>query len=268
MVYQVEKGESGTTHLQGYLQFHNRKYFTTVRKLPFLEGAHFEVMRGTAAQARAYCMKEESRIEGPYESGTFSEGQGARNDLKKVAEAVASGTRVESIAHDSPATFVRYHHGLHALQYTLDSVKAESELRFVKVLALIGSPGSGKTRLPYDIFGGSLIYKLNCNTNQSLWFDGYRSHPVLLIDDFKGWIRFTEFLTILDIYPYRCQIKGGSVQANWKVILVTSNYPVAQWYEQEGVRLDALKRRITWTFEIPEDTDSAEIICTAIKSEL
>jgi len=76
--------------------------------------------------------------------------------------------------------------------------------RDIKVIVLWGDAGSGKTRFVYDNHKIEDIYKLNVNSNGALWFDGYESQSVLLIDDFNGWIQYRDLLTILDRYPYRC----------------------------------------------------------------
>lgn len=68
-VYQEEVGESGTPHLQGFLQFCDRVSLPFVRDLPGLDGAHFEIVRGSAKQNVAYVTKADGRLGGPYEFG-------------------------------------------------------------------------------------------------------------------------------------------------------------------------------------------------------
>lgn len=51
-----EVGESGTRHLQGYLEFKSPKTFATIKKL--LPKAHLEKARGTRQQNLAYCQKD------------------------------------------------------------------------------------------------------------------------------------------------------------------------------------------------------------------
>nr|AHC72202.1 master replication initiator protein [Faba bean necrotic stunt virus] len=69
LVYQIEQGESGNVHFQGYIEMKKRTSLAGMKKL--IPGAHFEKRRGTQGEARAYAMKEESRIEGPWEYGEF-----------------------------------------------------------------------------------------------------------------------------------------------------------------------------------------------------
>jgi len=50
-----EVGENGTPHLQGYIEFHSPKTWSTIKKL--LPRAHIERAKGTRAQNVAYCSK-------------------------------------------------------------------------------------------------------------------------------------------------------------------------------------------------------------------
>lgn len=63
-MYQIEVGEHGTRHIQGYLECVGKKSLAQLKKLPGMERSHLEVRRGTGEQARAYCMKLEGRVEG------------------------------------------------------------------------------------------------------------------------------------------------------------------------------------------------------------
>ena len=69
-VFQREKGhETGTEHIQMYLEFSMSKKFDTIKS--YFPKAHIEARNGTKSQARDYCMKEDTRISGPYEYGNF-----------------------------------------------------------------------------------------------------------------------------------------------------------------------------------------------------
>ena len=62
-VFQWERcPETGRTHVQGYSEFRSGVRWSTIqRRLP---GAHCESRRGSAEEAKAYCTKEETRLEG------------------------------------------------------------------------------------------------------------------------------------------------------------------------------------------------------------
>lgn len=112
--------------------------------------------------------------------------------------------------------------------------------RDVEVVVFWGKTGTGKTR---TAMAEDSVYKLNTNNNGTLWFDGYDGEKTLVLDDFYGWIKYGELLTLLDGYPYRCQVKGSSVWARWTKVIITSNKRYEDWYMDRDI--SALKRRIS-----------------------
>lgn len=95
-VWQVEQGESGTRHIQGYAELKSRKALSVLKE--WLPTAHIERRRGTADQARGYCMKEETRLSGPFEHGIFEPSrQGQRTDLEDARDAIMSGASKREI---------------------------------------------------------------------------------------------------------------------------------------------------------------------------
>lgn len=55
-IYGKEVGESGTPHLQGYLEFKNARSFSSIKKI--LPKAHLEKAKGSTKQNYDYCSKE------------------------------------------------------------------------------------------------------------------------------------------------------------------------------------------------------------------
>lgn len=62
LVIGKETGESGTPHLQGFIQFTKKKRMNQVKDL-ISTRLHAEVMRGTATQASFYCKKDGDFVE-------------------------------------------------------------------------------------------------------------------------------------------------------------------------------------------------------------
>lgn len=71
MTWQLEMGETGRPHLQGYMELSGAHTMKQLHKVPGFETAHFEVRRGTQEEARRYARKDEGRIEGPWEIGVL-----------------------------------------------------------------------------------------------------------------------------------------------------------------------------------------------------
>ncbi len=100
LVFQLERcPDTGRRHVQLYCHFDSQIGRRSVQRRLGLPGAHCEKQRGTPAQAAAYCKKEESRIDGPWEYGTCPE-QGHRSDLDILHQAVLEGRGFKSIFDD------------------------------------------------------------------------------------------------------------------------------------------------------------------------
>lgn len=77
LVFQEEIGESGTHHLQGYVVLKKKARLTHFAG-GVLEGAHFEVARGTPEECDEYSSKEDTRVAGtvPVRFGKLPGGKG------------------------------------------------------------------------------------------------------------------------------------------------------------------------------------------------
>lgn len=66
-VFQEEKGDTGTPHLQGYISMKSPNRFSTMQKN--VPGAHLEVAKGSYMENFEYCTKSEGRISEPVSKG-------------------------------------------------------------------------------------------------------------------------------------------------------------------------------------------------------
>lgn len=66
-IWQLEKGENGTEHIQAYVYWKKPVRFAKVKEV--FPRAHIEPRRGTHEEAKAYCSKTETRLEGPWMKG-------------------------------------------------------------------------------------------------------------------------------------------------------------------------------------------------------
>lgn len=90
MVYQIEECPlSGKWHVQGYLELKRQCNLNIVRAMFAPAIVHLDRRMGTQAQARAYCMKLDSRVSDPMEWGDYQEVQpGKRLDLTNAAKLI------------------------------------------------------------------------------------------------------------------------------------------------------------------------------------
>lgn len=100
-----EQGDSGTPHLQCYVQFDRRVSLARCRRL-ITNRAHFEIARGTPSEASNYCKKD-----GDFdEYGQIASVQGKRNDWDELRSFVEERGNVPSnrdLASHFPGLFSR-----------------------------------------------------------------------------------------------------------------------------------------------------------------
>lgn len=237
LIYQKECGENGTPHYQGYCEISQNAKTLNWLKNNFSNTAHIEPRRGTQTQAIAYCKKEESRIDGPWEFGE-PKAQGSRTDLVALGTLAKEGKRKREAFEEMPACYMRHHRAYQHIQSLYKPAAVERE-----VILLIGPPGIGKTRFVHDNHEEFWQTPLQ----KEMWFDGYDGQAVALIDDFQGQMPLTLLLQLLDRYIVQVPIKGGFTWWTPTKIYVTSNYEISEWYDysKRNEARAALERRFS-----------------------
>lgn len=235
LVFGRERGEQGTPHLQGFLQ-HSSRRTLAYNKREVHAAAHWEIARGTPAEASEYCKKD-----GDFEEfGEMAKGQGARNDLQAVVQLIKDGASKRKIADEHPAAVLRYGRGIDALRICQ---KPPTRVGPPYIQVHWGETGLGKTRRVHT----------ECPEAEELWvhpggkwFDGYDGQKNVLFDDFDGgWYKLGYLLKLLDRYTFQVPIKGGFTWWNPTNIYITSNVDPREWYAGANeAQQKALMRRL------------------------
>lgn len=263
LVYQVEMGEEGTIHLQGYLELESP------RRLPYLRSlaprAHWEIRKGSRRQALEYVTKEESRLVPPSawksgaerwidcvnddmssfwtslnmlqmingsERGTSATSSRLSEIRGKLAE---NSSSLEEVADEDFDLWVRYFRAFE--KYIC--MKTPPRNHPVDVHVVCGPTGTGKSKWAMETYPGAYWKQ------RSKWWDGYFNHETVIIDEYYGWLPFDLLLRLLDRYPLLVESKGGQIQFVARTIILTSNKSPAEWYSSDSnCYIEALLRRI------------------------
>lgn len=265
---QLERGENGTLHVQGYVGLSTQRSLSVLKRIIGTNRIHADPARGDAASNLAYCTKEDTRIT---DDERFPEpiifGEFLRNGQRRGAAGSGGDnltrTDVVELIRNQPeisSDEIVDQGGLAVLAFnpnivsTVRSILAVDERRSgVQCHLYIGPPGSGKSRL------ADHQYPTAFRKPPGTWWDGYSSEQFVILDDFDGnSMSIGDFLRLVDRYPLRVQIKGGFVKMVARYFCITSNlHPSDWWPEQPAARKAAVFRRIGVVVEFFQNQDYA-----------
>lgn len=232
-------------HLQGVLALSKPMRMTGVKAL-LHPAVHLEATKDWQ-RSLTYVWKSETSVEGSKRELGVMPQQGKRSDLT-TAITTMEQSGLDRVASELPSVYVRYHKGLEALQRRRAKIQAVYPR---KVVVLIGPPGVGKTYWALTKFEN--VYRVL--DAKKGWFDGLDGHQVALFDDVgRGSLPCHNTLKQLtDSYGLHVQVKGGSTLWTPRLVILTSNELMDEWYGPDvaNVHYDALKRRVK-VFYLPQ----------------
>lgn len=232
---QLEQGnESGYLHWQLICILEKQSRLPAIKKI-FGTSIHAEPTR--SSKADEYVWKEDTRVANTqFELGKKPMCRNRITDWEEIRSAATSG-QLDDIPAD---VYIRCYNQLRRISADNASpVAIERE-----VIVYWGSTGVGKSRRAWEEAGLDAFPK---DPRTKFW-DGYRNHQHVVIDEFRGGIDIAHILRWFDRYPVLVEIKGSATVLKANKIWITSNLPPELWYpELDDLTKQALLRRLNIT---------------------
>lgn len=256
---QLERGESGYKHYQGYIENGAPIRFSTLKKkFPTI---HLEPRKGTQFQAYEYATKKETRIGkvlGNMEKPPEEQKRGRGKILETLHERIRNGEKVDDIIQTSPEAMPHIRN-LRELENVIQRTTArKKKYRDVKVTYLYGKTGVGKTRHVYDTYD-----ELYTVTDYRHPFDNYNGEKVLVLDEFNSQLQIEFMLKLLDVYPMELPARYHNKHAAHEEVWIISNLKLEELYpsvqESSPQQWKAFLRRIHHYYEMGKNHVMVEI---------
>lgn len=238
-----EKGEKGTPHIQGYFYFKNARSFRATMKI--LTRWKLFIAKGSAEENFNYCSKQ-----GEYKEFGKIPKQGERSDLKKITDEILEGKQVNTIAIDNPNLYHQYGRTLNKIEDL--RMRQQYRTEMTEGIWYYGPTGVGKSHRALKDYTPETHYII---PEDNGWWDAYTQQETVVINDFRGQIRYGEMLQMVDKWPYFVKRRGREpLPFTSKKVIITSSLPPDETYYNRNAedKIEQLLRR----FKVYKITDT------------
>ena len=238
----------GLEHLHMVLEDSDQARFSALKKL--YPQAHLEPTKGTKEQAEDYINKRGKFVEKGEQVlyiakyGEIKGAQGQRKDLEIIQDYIDQGLTPSQIM--SKNISYRRHEKLIRDAY-FDKRKNETPfLRDIKTTWHVGESGSGKTYFAKSLveqYGEDNLYLMNDYDNGGL--DRYNGEPILFLDEFRGQIKYSTLLGMLQGYKQQFHARYTNIFGLWNEVYIATVLPPEMVYQnmvQENQAVDTQKQ--------------------------
>lgn len=244
----------GLNHLHCVFEDVKAMRFTSIKKA--FPTMHIEPTKGSKEQAEDYINKRGKFAEKGEvivfidQKGEIKGAKGQRSDLEVIEELLAQGKTPREIMAMSLA--FRRHEKIIKDSFFERKAAETKPMRDIKAYWHVGASGSGKSYTYVELvesLGEEKVYMLtDC---ESGGFDKYCAEQILIIDEFRGQIKFHILLNSI-LSPYKTQVHSrySNIVGLWNEVHITSVLPPEKVYQkmvEENRDLDSyeqLRRRI------------------------
>lgn len=255
--------DTGRPHLQGYTEFKNAVTVSAFNKKVGLKKGNSlwincQVRQGQPKEAAGYCKKGEGAnragkdpgnelyFDTPHETWVgFENGQITRQGvpacLESAATAIAEGMSYDDIILENP--WLGHQYGRALKEHQMIALRQKWRTWMTEGEWYIGSTGIGKSHVAFEGYSPETHHIWNlCEEKQ-----GYNGQEIIIINDFRGQIRYSELLTLVDKWPHMIARKFSEegIPCLAKKVIITSSLAPHECYNNlaEKDSLEQLYRR-------------------------
>lgn len=222
---------TGWLHHHIYINFKKSQRHGAVKKI-FGKTVNIQDAKGDAHDGKKYATKPETKTGDLilYEYGTIPV-KGKRNDIEVFKNDIEAGLSKQEMFDKHFHTMARYPRLYNEYSASLLEQKAKKRHKQpVDIIYIYGTTGTGKTTKAYE-FDENLYTIDHSYCEDKVWFDGYTGQDTVLFDDFRGGIKFSYMLKLLDTRYMQLAVKFGFTHKAWKRVIITSNIPPEEQYQ-------------------------------------
>lgn len=238
----------GLKHLHMVLEDSNKARFSALKST--YPKAHLEPTKGTKEQAEDYINKrgkfEEKGEQVLYiaKFGEIKGCQGARKDFDILEDMLEKGYRPEQIMREN-MSFRRYEKYIRDAYY--DKRKRETPfLRSINCTWHVGESGSGKSYTANQLVESGFLEDMYLLTDyDGGGLDHYNGEDILFMDEYRGQIKYSTLLMMLQGYMQQFHARYANVYGLWTKVHITSVMPPEMVYQkmvEENRNIDTLKQ--------------------------
>jgi hypothetical protein len=244
----------GLPHCHAVFEDTKAMRFSAIKKL--YPAMHIEPTKGNKEQAEDYINKRgkwEEKGEQIICISRFGEikgCQGQRRDLSIIEDMIDEGMNPNQI-FDKSIYFRRYEKMVRDAYYRKRMLETPIR-RKINVYWHVGETGCGKSYEYVKLaeqYGEDNVYMVS---EYEHGFDKYSGEPIVILDEFRGQMRYSQLLVLLDGYKIQVPCRYSNCYGLWTEVHITSVLPPEKVYhkmvseDKELDTIEQLKRRINF----------------------
>lgn len=258
-----------SVHWQGYAQFNKAMTYGQIKKLFKDNTIHIEIEHEYSTPQRNvdYCSKGSMSSElfksltNPRDHEDFGKDaeiiewgelkvQGKRNDIHEIKEKVKDGMNMREIIE---TTEKLNYQNIKCAELLMAYLQIPRKLiNGLMVIWCYGETGSGKSHY------ASQNYPDAYSPVSAKWWDGYDGQKSVVIDDIRDDYSYRQLLRMTDVYSYKVERKGSSVEVQFETIIFTCPWHPREFlkkYYSANDKYEQFIRRITKVIEFERVLD-------------